>query len=85
MSKQQVLNPRGLTETEVDVLDELCRLGQQEMVAVRLSVSHYTVRDHLKEARRKMAIPKGSGAGPTILAAVKFDRWRQGEGKGVPA
>lgn len=77
--KTVVQNPWGLTHGEVDTMDELCRLGNSQAVANRLGISYDSVRSALSRAGKKMGI-----AGQ-LLMAIKWDRWRQGEGKGVPA
>lgn len=78
-NKQQVKNPWGLTCAEVDVLDEMCVHGVIVQTARRLHIAPCTVQDHLKAAYRKLGVHR------MVTACVKFDRWRQGEGKGVPA
>ena len=79
MRKQTVLNPWGLTCREVDIMDEMCRLGKRQDVAKRLRISLTTCNDLQKRCYVKL------GAHNMVVACVKFDRWRQGEGKGVPA
>lgn len=60
-------------------MDELCRLGNSKAVAARLGISYDGVRTALSRAGKKM------GTAGQLLMAIKWDRWRQGEGKGVPA
>lgn len=78
-NKQRVANPWGLTLAEVDVLDEMCHHGVIAQAARRLHIKPCTVNDHLKAAYRKLDVHR------MVVACVKFDRWRQNEGKGVPA
>lgn len=74
-----VKNPWRLTPAEVDVMDELCRLGQSKAVARRLNISYDGVRTHISRCAYKMRLRC------QVLMAIHWDRWRQGEGKGVPA
>mgnify|MGYP003575430917 CR=1 FL=1 len=85
MNKPSVRNPWGLTPAEVDVMDDLCRLGRQVDVAKRRRLSRYTVRAQLQSARQKMGIPVLLAGGSALLAAVQWTIWRQGGGKDVPA
>lgn len=76
-------NPWQLTLRQVDALDAYCEQGSPEFAARRLRVSPQAIAVLMRKARAKMAIEGGKGA--TVKTVLKFDRWRQGEGKGVPA
>jgi DNA-binding CsgD family transcriptional regulator len=77
--KQAVSNPWGLTCSQVDAMDALCEKGTMQAAAARLDISYHTLNDHTKAAYSKL------GAHHMIHACLKWDRWRQTDGKGVPA
>lgn len=77
--KHHVLNPWGLTLGQVDAMDALCESGLVKTAAARLKMQGPAISEQLKRARKKMAAPNH------VRAALLWDRWRQGEGKGVPA
>lgn len=85
MNKHVVQNPWGLTLAEVDVMDALCspRSGYQTEIAKRFKNSADTIRSHLFRARAKMRTTDHPIS--TTYAAILWDRWRQGEGKDIPA
>jgi len=74
-----VRNPWSLTPAEVDVLDAMCEKGTQKGAADRLRCSRGTIGQHMDRIAERMRLPCG------LLAVLHWDRWRQGEGKGVPA
>lgn len=77
--RQKVTNPWDLSYAEVDAMDELCEHGCAGRVAERLRISVHAVRSRIAKVHKKM------GAANSIRCVVLWDRWRQGEGKGVPA
>jgi DNA-binding CsgD family transcriptional regulator len=80
--KVRLMNPWALSEREVDVMDEITRAGEIGAVAARLKISKHTAYCYLRRAKGKM---HQAGDGALVRAVVAFDRWRQTDGKGVPA
>jgi DNA-binding NarL/FixJ family response regulator len=68
-------NPWGLSLTHAEVLEAICQLGSHEAVAELMKIRPNTVSNHTADIRQRM------GVSSTILAAVKWTVWRQGEGK----
>jgi hypothetical protein len=75
----KLTNPWRLTLGEVDVMDAILVADDVQDAAAKLRIALPTMRSHTSGVRKKM------GVASTIRAAVLWDRWRQGEGKGVPA
>lgn len=81
-SRQNVRNPWGLTEREVDLLDEFRRTGTVKRATERMRVTKNTADSYMRRAKAKMGL-KGEGSSNRALAA--FVEWRVTDGKGVPA
>jgi FixJ family two-component response regulator len=79
VNKHQVKNPWGLTHGQVDVMDAYCSVGNTKSVAAKFGISLRSVECQVAKARKKMVTSS------TLMAVLLWDRWRQGEGKGVPA
>jgi hypothetical protein len=75
----RVKNPWRLTLAEVDAMDAICQAGTASAAAVRLKVKRQSIVCAVAEVKAKMGVEK------QLLAALEWDRWRQGEGKGIPA
>lgn len=76
---QKNLNPWGLTRREVDMMDAMCETGSLKGAARRLGLTEWGAGVHQKHAYAKMGVHE------KVRACIIFDRWRQAEGKGVPA
>ena len=79
MNKHSVKNPWGLTHREVDTMDHLVELGSHKLIADRHGVSRTTVSSMVTRSVRKM------GQRHHIRAVIMWDRWRQGDGREIPA
>jgi hypothetical protein len=75
----EIRNPWRFGIATVDVLDEMCRLGNQTEVAARLRITSHGVNMTICRATARM------GTRNNMMTVLQWDRWRQGEGKGVPA
>jgi hypothetical protein len=75
----RVKNPWRLTLAEVDAMDAICKAGTTEEAAKLLKVRRQSISGAVAEVKAKMGVDK------QLLAALEWDRWRQTEGKGVPA
>ncbi len=66
-----VRNPWGLTPAQAAAMDALCLHGRNDATARALGISARTLEMHLLHAREAMGEPE------RLLAAIKWDRWRQ--------
>jgi hypothetical protein len=74
-----VMNPWGFSLAVVDALDAMCEKGTSVAAGDRLGITNFTINQHLKDAQIRMQ------ADTRLKAILLWDRWRQGEGKAVPA
>ena len=79
--KPEVVNPWGLTPTEARALDLLIEHKGSKRAAYATGMNERTLETALKRARIRMRVPTFDRLEYILL----WDRWRQGEGKGVPA
>lgn len=74
-------NPWGLYPAEVKALDLLIEHGGTKRASHVTGTSERTLETTLRRARKRMGAPTYDRLGYVL----QWDRWRQGEGKGVPA
>jgi hypothetical protein len=74
-------NPWGLTAAEGNALDLVITHYGSKRAAHAVGMSERTMETTLKRARLRMRVPTYD----RIEYILLWDRWRQGEGKGVPA
>lgn len=78
--RTKVANPWRLSLCEVDVMDAIVADDDElDAIAAKLKVAPATLRSHTSSVRKRM------GVNTTVRAAVLWDRWRQTDGKDVPA
>jgi hypothetical protein len=75
----RVKNPWRLSLAEVDAMDAICKFGTTTDAAKMLKIKRQSVSCAVAEVKAKMGVDK------QLLAALEWDRWRQTDGKGVPA
>lgn len=71
-------NPWGLTNAEAEVMDAMVSQGRRKVAARHLGISEKTL-----EARSRRASIRMGYDGQDLRRYIEWDRWRQGEGKGV--
>lgn len=74
-----IKNPWGITPAEARALDSFCTTGHGPSAAGRIGISQSAYEDRLARARKKM---KARGK---FVWLLQWDRWRQSEGRGIPA
>lgn len=74
-------NPWNLTPAEVKALDLVIQHFGSNAASRVTGISLRTIETQLRRARARMGVPTYDRLGYVLL----WDRWRQGEGKGVPA
>lgn len=73
-------NPWGLTPTEAKALDLIVTHLGSKQAAKATGIPARTIETQLRRARLRMGAPTYDRLGYVL----KWDRWRQGEGNGVP-
>lgn len=73
-------NPWGLTVRQAQTLDAMVEHGCPKRAARVLGLSHRTVQNYSEHAAHRM-----NEGGSRIRCLILWDRWRQTDGKGVPA
>lgn len=76
-----IKNPWRLTARQADVIDALCETGSRKGAALHLGLSDGAVKDHVERIRTKMQAEFGDH----YRYILRWDRWRQSEGKGIAA
>jgi hypothetical protein len=71
-------NPWGISPTCAEAMDAFTEHGCTKLAARSLGVDVTLLHSRLQTARERM------GAKGRLRYVILWDRWRQGEGKGVP-
>lgn len=74
-----VRNPWGLTQLQAAAMDAVAKTGCHKAAARQLGVEPSTIQSRIEQSRLKIGTPG------RLLHMLEWDRWRQGEGRGVPA